>query len=134
MSNPSTYIGSTASIRLSTVNATSRHDARYAGMTREGHEPTRIARTVTRMDRGWWVTVVRAWHQENEKSGLVIRMINSNGDTTDTTRFASVDEAVAQLRRWLEDLEREVSPNRRKRDEHEIPVRRYPDAGPIRSD
>jgi hypothetical protein len=86
------------------------------------------------MDRGWWVTVVRAWRQESDKSGLVIRMINSNGDTTDTRRFASVDEAVAQLRRWLKDLEGGVGPSGRRRDNDTTPVRRSPDAGTIRSD
>jgi hypothetical protein len=80
------------------------------------------------MDHGWWVTVVRAWHQKSDKSGLVIRMINSNGDTTATRRFASVDEAVAQLRHWLEELERGNGPNGRSRDGDETALRRSPDA------
>lgn len=79
------------------------------------------------MDRGWWVTVVRAWHQESAKSGLVIRMINSNGDSTDTRRFASVDDAVTQLRHWLEDLESAANLNRRKRDGDTTPLQRPPD-------
>lgn len=85
------------------------------------------------MDHGWWVTVVRAWHQQSDKSGLVIRMINSNGETTDTRRFASVDEAVDQLRRWLEDLERGTGPNGRRRDGDETEVQRSADTRSIRS-
>jgi hypothetical protein len=56
------------------------------------------------MEGVWWVTVVRAWAQENAKSGLLIRMINSFGESTDDRMFASIDEALAQLRRWLEEL------------------------------
>lgn len=87
-----------------------------------------MPRICAEMDRGWWVTVVRAWHQESEKSGLVIRMINSNRETTHTRRFASVDEAVAQLRLWLEDLERGVGPEERRRDNDTTQMRRPSDA------
>ena len=57
------------------------------------------------MNRDWWVTVVRAWPQENTKSRLVIRMVNSTAQSVDDQRFASIDEALDQLRIWLENLE-----------------------------
>lgn len=58
------------------------------------------------MDPAWWVTVVRAWPQENENSGLVIRMINAFGTNTDERSFASIQPALAQLGQWLQQLER----------------------------
>jgi hypothetical protein len=61
---------------------------------------------MTDLEGGWWVTVVRAWHQESHKSGIVIRMTNSSGSDTRVERFASIDEALEQLRSWLVELER----------------------------
>lgn len=81
------------------------------------------------MDRGWWVTVVRAWPQESEKSGLVIRMINNFGDVTEDRHFASVDDAIIQLRDWLEELERVTSSNHSQRYQRDANT-----TEPIRSD
>jgi hypothetical protein len=57
------------------------------------------------MDTDWWTTVMRAWHQDNEKSGLVIRMTNRFNGRTQNRCFASTEEAVSQLRAWLKELE-----------------------------
>jgi hypothetical protein len=54
----------------------------------------------------WWVTVVRAWPQENDESGIVMRLTNSSGDARRVECFASIDDALEQLRRWLVELER----------------------------
>ena len=57
------------------------------------------------MESTLWVSLVSAWPQGDEKSGLVIRMIHSFGDHTEDRSFASIAEAVVQLRTWLEELE-----------------------------
>ena len=59
------------------------------------------------MDAHWWVTLVRAWPQDDDGTGIVIRMISSSlGESSETSEtseasFVSIDEAVDQLRAWL---------------------------------
>lgn len=83
------------------------------------------------MDSTLWVSLVRAWPQDSEKSGLVIRMIHSFGDHTEDRSFASIGDAVAQLRKWLEELEGEPieePPERRERDAGTTEPTRWKDA------
>ena len=51
-------------------------------------------------DEGWG-TVVRTWSQWNPRSRLLIRMIHAGGSGSRDRHFATVDEAVEQLRREL---------------------------------
>lgn len=59
------------------------------------------------MDAHWWVTLVRAWPQDDDGTGIVIRMISSSlgestgSDDVNEISFASIDDAVDQLRAWL---------------------------------
>ena len=55
-----------------------------------------------------WSTVVRAWHHGHEHSGVIIRMINNFDGRVQQRSFTSVDDAVAQLHLWLEELEDNV--------------------------
>jgi hypothetical protein len=57
------------------------------------------------MDSPPWVTLVSAWPQGDEKSGLVIRMFHSFGPHTEDRSVASIGDAIAQLRKWLEEIE-----------------------------
>jgi len=58
------------------------------------------------MNDEYSVTVVRAWSRGRNRPALLIRMINSHGRESRDRYFASVDEAVAQLREWLVEFER----------------------------
>ncbi|GAA1449785.1 hypothetical protein GCM10009641_80820 [Mycobacterium cookii] len=59
------------------------------------------------MEAHWWVTLVRAWPQDDDGTGIVIRMISSSlGEANgareiDEISFVSIDEAVDRLRAWL---------------------------------